>query len=130
MWPKVFAQLMEVLPHISRLIPMADMFFASKTASEKVNETAIAGMAESVRVDLGKVTAAHEGLYRQLQDQGQQIAAAATDLQRARTAIETHADRITSIEKQVATLGIWAKSTVALLILVVALLVAILFRAY
>jgi chromosome segregation ATPase len=121
---------MEVLPHVSRLIPMADMFFASKTASEKANETAIAAMAESVRADLGKVTAAHEGLYRQLQDQGQQIAAAATDLQRARTAVEAHAERIANIEKQVATLGIWAKSAVALLILTLALLIAILLRTH
>ncbi|MEO6802579.1 MAG: hypothetical protein ABI197_04945 [Granulicella sp.] len=130
MWPKVFAQLMEVLPHVSRLIPMADMFFASKTASEKANETVIADMAEGVRTDLGKVTAAHEALYRQLQDQGLQIGSAATDLQRARTAVESHAARIASIEGRVAALGIWVKSAVALLIVALALLIAILLRTH
>ncbi len=30
MWPKVIAQLFELLPHVSRLVPMADRFFSSK----------------------------------------------------------------------------------------------------
>ena len=73
MWPKVIAQLFELLPHISRLLPLADKFFTSKAASEKATEAAMVAMAEGVRGDLGQVTAAHMGLYRQLQDQSAQI---------------------------------------------------------
>jgi len=75
MWPKVIAQLFELLPHISRLLPLADKFFTSKAASEKANEAALVAMAEGVRGDLGQVTKAHLGLYRQLQDQSAQITA-------------------------------------------------------
>jgi hypothetical protein len=130
MWPKLFAQLMEVLPHVSRLIPMADMFFASKTASEKANEAAVAAMAENVRTDLGKVTAAHDSLYRQLQDQGQQIASAASEARRTRLAVESSVDRIAGFEKKVESLALWTKSAVALLVLVAALLIAILVRIH
>jgi hypothetical protein len=128
MWPKVFAQLVEILPHIARLIPMADIFFASKTAGEKNNEAAIAAMAENVRTELGKVTASHEGLYRQLQDQGAQIAATAADLNRARVAIEAHADRVVHLEKKIDRLNLWALSAIALLVIAIGLLIALLVR--
>jgi hypothetical protein len=73
MWPKVIAQLFELLPHITRLVPMADRYLSSKTASEKATEAAMVAMAEGVRGDLGHVTKAHDGLYRQLQDLSAQI---------------------------------------------------------
>ena len=49
MWPKLLMQLFELLPHISRLVPMADKYFSQKTAAEKANEAALAAMAEGVR---------------------------------------------------------------------------------
>ena len=35
MWPKLLMQLFELLPHISRLVPMADKYFSQKAAAEK-----------------------------------------------------------------------------------------------
>jgi hypothetical protein len=84
MWPKVLVQLFELLPHITRLVPMADKYLSSKTASEKATEAAMAAMAEGVRGDLGQVTKAHAGLYRQLQDQSAQIAEVGEEVKRAR----------------------------------------------
>ena len=54
MWPKLLAQLFELLPHVSRLIPMADRFFASRAATDRATEAAMAAMAEGVRGDLGR----------------------------------------------------------------------------
>ena len=62
MWPKVIAQLVELLPHLSRLVPMADKFLSSKANSEKANEAAMVAMAEGVRGDLGQVLALHKGI--------------------------------------------------------------------
>lgn len=128
MWPKVFAQLVELLPHIARLIPMADMFFTTKTASEKANEAAITAMTEGVRHDLGQVTTAHAGLYRQLQEQSAQIAEVADDTRRTRTALESSAERVAALEKQVAALGVWIKIGAGLLVVVLGLLIALLVR--
>jgi hypothetical protein len=130
MWPKVFAQLLEVLPHVSRLIPMADMFFATKSASDKANEAALAALAAGVRADLGKITSAHEGLYRQLQDQGAQITSLANDARRTRIAIEDYAKRVDNLEKTAGDRNIWAQSAVALLVVVLGLLIAILLRLH
>jgi len=123
MWPKVIAQLFELLPHITRLVPMADKYLSSKTASEKATESAMAAMAEGVRGDLGQVTRAHAGLYRQLQDQSAQITEVAEEVKRARLAVEQHDHRMTALESQMTSLGIWIKAGVsALVVLVVAVL--------
>src|SRR6185437_6077636 len=105
MWPKLLAQLFELLPHITRLVPMADKYFSTKTASEKATEAAMAAMAEGVRGDLGQVTKAHAGLYQQLQEQSVQLAEVSSEVKRIVPAVE----RVTALESQVAALGRWVK---------------------
>src|SRR5215467_14552128 len=102
MWPKLIAQLFELLPHITRIVPMADKYFSSRTASEKATEAAMAAMAEGVRGDLGQVTKAHAGLYRQLQDQSAQIAQVSEEVKLARAAMERDDNRMATLESKVA----------------------------
>jgi chromosome segregation ATPase len=129
MWPKVIAQLFELLPHITRLVPMADRYLSSKSASEKANEAAMAAMAEGVRGDLGQVTKAHAGLYRQLQDQSAQITEVGEEVKRARLSIEQHERRMLTLEAQVTSLGWWVKAGVSLLVVLVAVVIVLLLRA-
>jgi chromosome segregation ATPase len=129
MWPKVIAQLFELLPHITRLVPMADRYLSSKTASEKANEAAMAAMAEGVRGDLGQVTKAHAGLYRQLQDQSAQITEVGEEVKRARLSMEQHERRMLTLEAQVTSLGWWVKAGVSLLVVLVAVVIVLLLRA-
>jgi chromosome segregation ATPase len=128
MWPKVIAQLFELLPHISRLLPMADKFLSSKAAAEKANEAAVAAMAEGVRGDLGQVTKAHVGLYRQLQEQSAQIAEVAEEVKQARLAVEQHAQQVEALKLQVASLGWWLKAGVSLLVVLVAVAIVLLLQ--
>jgi len=128
MWPKVIAQLFELLPHITRLVPMADRYLSSKTASEKANEAAMAAMAEGVRGDLGQVTKAHAGLYRQLQEQSAQIAEVGEEVKRARLSIEQHEHRMLALESNVAALGWWVKAGVSLLVVLIAVVIVLLLR--
>jgi hypothetical protein len=128
MWPKVIAQLFELLPHISRLLPMADKYLSSKTAAEKANETAMAAMAEGVRGDLGQVTKAHAGLYRQLQDQSAQIAEVSVEIKAARLSLEQHLHRMEILEQQISSLGLWVKAGVSLLVVLAAVVIALLVR--
>jgi len=130
MWPKVLMQLVELLPHVTRLVPMVDRFFASKVASEKANEAALAAMAEGVRGDLGQVTAAHAGLYRQLQDQSAQIAEVATDVRQVRRTIESQAERLAALEKQVAMVKLWVQVGIGLLVVGFGVVIALLVRAH
>jgi chromosome segregation ATPase len=128
MWPKVIAQLFELLPHITRLVPMADKYLSSKTASEKANEAAMAAMAEGVRGDLGQVTKAHAGLYRQLQEQSTQIAEVSEEVKRARLSFEQYEHRMLTLESNVTSLGWWVKAGVSLLVVLVAVVIVLLLR--
>jgi chromosome segregation ATPase len=130
MWPKVIAQLFELLPHITRLVPIADKYLSSKTASEKANEAAMAAMAEGVRGDLGQVTQAHVGLYRQLQEQSAQIASVSEEVKRARLSMERHEHRMSALESNVTALGWWIKAGVSLLIVLAVITIVLLLRGH
>ncbi len=124
MWPKLIAQLFELLPHITRLVPMADRYFSTRTASEKATEAAMVAMAEGVRGDLGQVAKAHAGLYRLLQEQGAQISQLSEAVSRARLSVEQHDHRLEASRANIASLGIWIKAGIStLVILGIAILV-------
>lgn len=128
MWPKVIAQLFELLPHVSRLLPLADKFLNSKAAAEKANEAALAAMAEGVRGDLGQVTKAHTGLYRQLQEQSAQISEVSSEVKAALLATEQVHHRMEILELQVKTLSLWIKVGIALLVVLVAVVILLLIQ--
>ena len=77
-------------------------------------------MAEGVRGDLGQVTKAHAGLYRQLQEQGAQLDEVRDDLKRVRTVLEQRENRIETLESQVTSLGWWVKLGVSLVVVLLA----------
>jgi hypothetical protein len=128
MWPKVIAQLFELLPHISRLLPMADKYFNQKTATEKATEAAMAAMAEGVRGDLGQVTKAHVGLYRQLQEQSAQITGVSEEVKATRLSVEQQANRVEALELTVSSLGLWLKIGVSLLVVLVVIAIVLLIQ--
>ena len=130
MWPKLFAQLFELLPHVTRLVPIADRYFSSKTASEKANEAALTAMAEGVRGDLGQVTKAHAGLYRQIQEVSAQIAEVGEDAKRTRLSTEQQGHRLESLELQVVALGRWVKVGAVLVVVLLGVVIYLVTRAH
>ena len=118
MWPKAIAQLIELLPHAARLMPMADKFFQSKTAGEEANRRAMEAMADCLRGDLGQVTAAHAGLYRQLNDHSDKLAEISVETRAARAAAEAAEARIANLERRI--------DRVAMLLLIVTLIAVVL----
>jgi len=101
MWPKALAQLIELAPHITRLLPLADRFFQSKSAEAEASRTAMEQMAEGLRGDLGQVTASHAGLYRQLNDQSEKLSALSADLRSTKLIVESAEARTVALEQQV-----------------------------
>ena len=100
MWPRL---LFDLLPHFARLVPMADKFFATRSAGERAQEAALAALAEGVREDLGQVTKAHAGLSRQLQEQSAELAEVGVAVARARMGVESVEARIAKLEKTAGT---------------------------
>ncbi len=119
MWPKVIAQLFELLPHISRMVPLADRYLSSKSA----NDQALTTLSDEVRSDLGRVAKAHVDLAAHLDEFAGFVTATAADAKSARAAAESTQTRITSIERQLVTLRTLALVVLVLLVLVAALLV-------
>ena len=100
MWPKAISSLIELAPHVARLVPMADRFFNSKSAEADASRTAMEQMAEGLRGDLGHVTASHAGLYRQLNDQAVQLSAVAADVRAVKLAADSLEARTSRLETQ------------------------------
>jgi chromosome segregation ATPase len=119
-----------LLPHLTRLVPMADRFLQSRLANEKAEQEALTTMSTALRTDLGHLTAANATLSNQLQEQSFQIAQLTDEVNRTRITVDSaqlHAD---NLQTQLATLArsfkIAAIAIVTLLLGLVALVAELL----
>jgi hypothetical protein len=128
MWPKVLMQLVELLPHATRLIPVADRYFASKQASEKANEAAMVAMAEGVQADLGQVTKAHAGLYRKLQEQEAQIAEMRSEVRETKAVVEQQAHRMQEMEHRLGVASLWIRIGLSMSVVMLIVILGLLLR--
>lgn len=102
MWPKILMQylpqLIELLPHVSRVVPMADKYMAQRGA----NDVKLDALADGVRGDMGKVAKAHIALAEQLDAFSVHVIEGAADAKRARMAAELAEMKVEALEKRVA----------------------------
>lgn len=124
MWPKVIAQLFELLPHVSRVLPLADRYFSTRSSAD----TAIASLGETVRSDLGRVANAHTALAGRLDDFAAHVSEAAADARKARLATESIEARLTRIEQAAATRRTLLLVVCVLLVAALGLLLVLLLR--
>jgi len=126
MWPKLLMQylpqLIELLPHVSRVVPAADKYLAQRGANDQKLDT----LATSVRDDLGRVAKAHVSMATQLDTFAGQVTRIGTEAHEAATearlarlaaeALSTSVDlRLTRAERSVSTLRILLILTVLML---------------
>jgi hypothetical protein len=127
MWPKALAQLIELAPHIARLLPSADRFLQMGAGSDESTRQALEQMTDELRGDLRRVSASHEGLYRQMNEQGQRLALLTEQTDAARAAAEAAEERAAGLERRLAIgnalLTILLPLNVVLLALIILLLV-------
>lgn len=98
MWPRLIPQMIELLPHVRRLVPLADRFFTAKNEAEQAEKAAFAALQQTLTNDMAQVAKTHAGLYRQLQDQSALIAEVSEEVKRARLAVEQYGTRVDSLE--------------------------------
>lgn len=121
MWPKL---LFELLPHFSRLLPVADKYLATRGASDQAQAAALAELDASLRGELAKAAEAQDGLRRQLQEQSTQIAEMSVDVSRARMGVESIEARLTKLEKQLAQIRGLVAGAAVLAAIALAILIA------
>ena len=128
MWPKALAQLLELAPHVTRLVPVADRYLQSKADARDTQRRALEQMAEglrgdvgqigeSVRGDLRQIAAAQAGIYHQLNQQGETLAKIAMDVRTTRLASDEMEIRMTRLETRLSRL--WLTFFAGLIVFVI-----------
>ena len=127
MWPKALAQLIELAPYIARMLPDGRPVPAVRVANDEATRAALAKFGDDVRADINRVTASHEGIYRQLNEQGERFAQLTEQMTAVRTAAESAEERVAALEQRVsmssALLAILLPLNVILLALVIYMVV-------
>jgi hypothetical protein len=125
MWPRLISQLIELLPHATRLVPMADNYLAVRREGAKAQAGALADLAENLRVDVGRVTDSYNGLARQISEQKAQIAALKDAVEVAQTQSMTQTKQLEWITADVNTLRVWVKFGVVVIVLLLLAVLAL-----
>lgn len=128
MWPKALAQLIELAPHIARLLPTADRFLQQRSAGDEATRAAVTKLGEDVRSDVNRVTASHEGIYRQLNEQGERMTQLTEQMTAVRTAAESAEERASALERDVATSRVLLAIVLPLNVILLALVILLLVR--
>ena len=107
--------------------PTADRYLQSRVANDEATRAALAKFGDDVRADINRVTASHEGIYRQLNEQGERFAQLMEQMTAVRTAAEAAEERVAALEQRVsmssALLAILLPLNVILLALVIYIVV-------
>jgi len=125
MWPRLIAQLVELLPHAARLLPMADNYLASRREGDRAQAAALAEFADGMRGDIGRVTDTYDALSRQLADQKQQILALRESLDLAQTNSTLQTKQLEWITSDVNSLRVWVKFGMVIIVLLLSALIVL-----
>jgi septal ring factor EnvC (AmiA/AmiB activator) len=131
MWPKA---LLELLPHLTRLVPLANRFFQSKAESDNALRSAIErkldASAAALRVDLEKTGEANERLSQQLNKQTATLAEVAAELKTVQSQLEILDQRTARLEKRSGNLSVVVVLAVVQSLVLCVLLVIALYQLH
>lgn len=100
MWPKA---LLELLPHLTRLVPLANRYFQSRSESENDLRSALERRLDAnsaaLRVDIEKTAEANERLLQQLSKQTATLAQIAEDTRAIKASIDSQDARLRKLEE-------------------------------
>jgi len=127
MWPALL-QLLELAPHVTRLVPVADRYLQSKSDNGKSQRRALDEMGERLRGDLGQLAeglhgdltqlaAAQVGIEQRMTQQSEALASIAEDVRAMRLSSDELEGRLTRIETGMQRL--WMTLLVALIVFVI-----------
>lgn len=128
MWPKALSQLLDLLPHIARLLPAADNFLQTKASGDESTRRALDQMAADLRSELKRVTQPREELHEQLSEQRELLTQLAEQTQAARAAAEAAEARAAGLERRVAVNNALLAIVLPLLVVLVILTILLVVR--
>jgi len=125
MWPKI---LLELLPHFTRVLPLAARYFSSRGEEDKAHAVALASLGEEVHGSLERIDEVHAGLQDALKTQGEQIAEVGVEAARARMAAEQLEQRVAKLERRAKATLMVAEAGFVLLVVAVVMLIVVLVK--
>lgn len=127
MWPKALSQLIEVAPHLTRLIPAADRFLQGRASSDEATSKVL-DQISGLRTDLARVSASHESLFRQLNEQSDRLAGILDQAEGSRAAAEAAEQRAGDLERRLSTTAALLAILLPINIIILALTILMLVR--
>jgi hypothetical protein len=136
MWPAL-VKLLELTPHVTRLVPMADRYLQTKAENGKAQRRALEEMGERLRGDFGQISeglrgdltqlaTVQAGICQQLNQQSETLASLAADMRATRLASDEMDARMTQIEARMARLWMIFLAGMIVLAILAAVIIAML----
>ena len=141
MWPKLLMQylpqLFELMPHVTRVVPMADKYLQARSA----NESAVVTTLEGVRSDLGTTSAglqtelaqvrkAHLEMAERLDEFAGRVELGVTEATRGRMAAELAQNHAAEVETQLRSLRLWVKVGVVLILVLLLVVISLMLKEH
>ena len=155
MWPKALTQLVELAPHVTRLLPLADRFLKDKATGDEATRraleahgstleaqrsaleaqrVAVTGLTERLHADINGITAAQSTqistLTRQIGDLEKHLVSTRADALSAKQATESLEARLSRIEAAQGRGQTLAIVALALLVAILILIATLFLRAH
>src|ERR1700734_1994029 len=96
MWPRMLEQLLELLPHLTRMVPLADRYFSSRSATDHAHAEDLS----TLRTELGGLARSHDRLTAELASQAPKLDHIAQQLDLNRAELVFHAAQLQAITQQ------------------------------
>jgi septal ring factor EnvC (AmiA/AmiB activator) len=135
MWPKALTQLIELAPHIARMLPAADRFLQARSAGDETTRRTLDGINTELHGHLAGVKDSHDRLFRELHSQSERLAALEASLatipaavQAARAAAEAAEERASALENRLSTSSALLAILLPLNIVLLALMILLVVR--
>jgi hypothetical protein len=136
MWPAL-VKLLELAPHVTRLVPMADRYLQTKAENGKAQRRALEQMGDRLRGDFGQISEGmrgdltqlamvQAGICQQLNQQSETLTSLATDMRATRLASDEMDARMTQIETRMARLWMIFVAGMVVLAILAAVMIAML----
>jgi len=95
MWPRL---LLEILPHLSRLVPAADTYLSTRRKSDEALQAALSSLGDEVRSGFARVVDDQGARDRKLETQIAALKGFAAELADARSATDHLETRLAAVE--------------------------------
>jgi membrane-bound ClpP family serine protease len=138
MWPRLLEQLLELLPHLTRLVPLADRYLTSRSAADRVHaedlstlHTSLTRSHDHLTAELAAQTPKLDHIAQQLTAQSQKLDHLAAQLDLHRTDLRSQSAQLQTVSQQLKRLQLWTIAGALLsALLLLAILVLLLFRTH